>query len=81
MEDLHNQYLDLQIPSAPQDLAWVETQLKAVAIDAVQWWTEFTRSQSPEDQEQYGCRKHRTKVSGSVTADDDWRKRELINTH
>ncbi|KAH0144643.1 hypothetical protein KCU67_g12987, partial [Aureobasidium melanogenum] len=36
MDKLHNQYLNFQVPSAPKDLAFVEAQLKAVAIDTVQ---------------------------------------------
>ncbi|KAG9525314.1 hypothetical protein KCU93_g5925, partial [Aureobasidium melanogenum] len=36
MDELHNQYLNFQVPSAPKDLAFVEAQLKAVAIDTVQ---------------------------------------------
>lgn len=47
MEELHNQYLNFQIPSAPEDLAFVEAQLTAVAIDSVAWWTEFVRLNHP----------------------------------
>lgn len=76
MEELHNQYLNFQIPSAPEDLAFVEAQLRAVAIDSVAWWTEFVRTQSPEDQQQCGLRKNRTEVSEDEAAEHHCKERE-----
>lgn len=35
--ELHTQYLNFQVSSAPEDLTWVEAQLEAVAIDTVRW--------------------------------------------
>ncbi|KAG9672289.1 hypothetical protein KCU95_g17031, partial [Aureobasidium melanogenum] len=76
IEELHNQYLNFQIPSAPEDLAFVEAQLRAVAIDSVAWWTEFVRTQSPEDQQQCGHRKNRTEVSEDEAAEHHCKERE-----
>ncbi|KAH0344055.1 hypothetical protein KCU83_g8532, partial [Aureobasidium melanogenum] len=79
MEELHKQYLNFQIPSAPEDLAFVEAQLKAVAIDTVQWWIEFMRTQSPEDQHQCGCRRDRTQVLEGEAAEHNCKERELTD--
>ncbi|KAG9723784.1 hypothetical protein KCU73_g13610, partial [Aureobasidium melanogenum] len=76
MDELHNQYLNFQVPSAPKDLAFVEAQLKAVAIDTVQWWTEFVRTQPLEGQRQFGHRKDRTEVLEGEAAEHDCKEME-----
>ncbi|KAG9622466.1 hypothetical protein KCU98_g9470, partial [Aureobasidium melanogenum] len=76
MEELHNQYLNFQTSSASEDLAFVEAQLKAVAIDTVQWWTELMRTQSLDNQKQCGCRKDRTEVLEGEAAEHDCKERE-----
>lgn len=68
MEELHNQYLNSGISSVPKDPAFVEAQLKAVAVEVaigtVRWWTEFSQTQTLEDQRQRGCRKDQTAIPG-----------------
>ncbi|KAG9553811.1 hypothetical protein KCU71_g13002, partial [Aureobasidium melanogenum] len=76
MDELHNQYLNFQVPSAPKDLAFVEAQLKAVAIDTVQWWTEFVKTQPLEGQRQFGHRKDRTEVLEGEAAEHDCKEME-----
>ncbi|KAH0004179.1 hypothetical protein KCU78_g13525, partial [Aureobasidium melanogenum] len=76
MDELHNQYLNFQVLPAPKDTAFVEAQPKAVAIDTVQWWTEFVRTQPLEGQKQFGHRKDRTEVLEGEAAEHDCKEME-----
>lgn len=71
MEDLHTQYLNSQVPSTPEDLAWVEAQLNAVASDTVRWWNDFTQTQTLEDRQQCGCRKDRSEFARGEADEHD----------
>ncbi|KAH0217578.1 hypothetical protein KCV03_g7011, partial [Aureobasidium melanogenum] len=76
MDELHNQYLNFQVLPAPKDMAFVEAQLKAVAIDTVQWWTEFVRTQPLEGQRRFDHRKDRTEVLEGEAAEHDCKEME-----
>lgn len=80
MEELHTQYLNSQIPSALEDLAWVEAQLEAVAIDTVRWWSDFTKTQTLEDRQQCGCRKDRSELARGEADEHDCKQRESTDS-